>query len=145
MDPNHPKDLVLPECVSNLLDLVVVSPRVKEIIERRQPADTEFLRVKILNHKQRLAADDYWIVNPTRVQDCIDLEKSEVVWNEIDPSCIASCYSLAISEDRIEPGTVLFRAKHFPYPVFVQRSLAAELESSGASGIAFLEIEDYPE
>lgn len=145
MDPQFPKALVLPDNVSNLSDLIVVSPRVKGIIEGASPDSVEYLPVRIQNHKGRTAAEEYWIVNPVGVQDCIDLDQSEIVWNALDPTLISSCMRLVIDEDRIEPGTQMFRAKHLPYEVFVHRALAEELEGSGATGIRFLEIDEYPE
>lgn len=142
MDPDFPKDIVLPENVQNLGGHLVVSNRVKEIVERAQPPRTEYLPVRIHNHKGRIEADDYWIINPFGVEDCIDLDQSDVKWNRLDKTLISSCYTLVIDESRIDPGLILFRAKHHPRDVFVHRSLAAELEGSGATGIRFSEIEE---
>lgn len=145
MDPQFPKALVLPDNASNLTDLVVVSTPVKEILERAAPPTVEFLQVRIQNHKGRTAAEAYWIVNPVGSIDCIDVDQSEIVWNALEPTEISSCMRLVIDEDRIEPGTQMFRAKHLPYEVFVHRALAEELEGSGATGIRFLQIDEYPE
>ena len=83
MDPEYPKDMALADNVFNLCRLVVVSKRLKEFIESRNPKNLEYLRVGILNHKKRLASKEYFIVHPIHPQDCLDAKKSGAEWSDI--------------------------------------------------------------
>lgn len=146
VDPAAKKATIVPDSVMSLSGVPLVSSTLKALIEEAEPAETEFLPVQIRDEKgKKTLADDYWIVHPTSVVECIDLEASEVVWNKIDKTLISSCAQLVIDEDRIPEGLKLFRAKHLPGEVFVHRELAEALEGAEASGVSFLELDEYPE
>ncbi len=143
MDPKRPKAVQLPDNVHNLPGLVLVSKKLKELIEAAKPSKVEYLAVKIIDHKGRAAAAEYFIVNQVGLQDCIDPGKSKVTWNKIEPEMISSCGKLVIDESRIEGKLTLLRPKHLPTVVLVRRSLADQLLDSDASGLSFEEIEDF--
>lgn len=141
MDPNFPKAIQLPDCVKNLPGAIVVSKRLKEFIEAEQPADVEYLPLSIVNHKGKVASADYFIVNPYRLQDCIDQAQSDIQWNAIDKSLISACTKMVIDEKKIAKGAKVFRLQHYPTKVLFARSLADGIKKGGFTGIKFIEIE----
>jgi hypothetical protein len=140
MDPNFPKAIQLPDCVKNAAGAIVVSKRFKELVEAERPAHLEYLPISIINHKGKLASADYFIINPYKLQDCIDRQASDLKWNAIDPDLISICKKLVIDESKIEPGCKVFRPKHLPVKVMFERGLAGKLQSAGLTGMKFDEI-----
>jgi hypothetical protein len=143
MNPDFPRDRKLADNIPNGSQLVVVSRAVKETVEAAQPPKVEYLPVRIIDHKGRLAADDYLIVNPFDPQECIDLERSDLMWNAIEPDLICGCYKLVLDETKIAEGTKIFMAKHLPATVFIHRELADTLTDAGFSGVDFVELDEY--
>lgn len=142
MDPNFPKAIQLPDWVKNLPNAIVVAPRLKAFVESERPADVEYLPVSIIDHKGRVASADYFVLNPYRLQDCIDQKASVIDWNPIDPELISACTTMVIDESRIDDGAKIFRLKHYPSKVLLARDLANAIKKSGFTGIKFIEIED---
>jgi hypothetical protein len=143
MDAAHPKNVKLADNVYNLDRMLVVSKKLKELIESKAPPSTEFLPVTIYNHKGRVASADYFIVNPFLLQDCIDKKKSQIEWNDIDPELICSCFGLVLLPDTIDPKLLLFRPKHMPTIVLVRRDLADEIEAGGFTGIKLVGLDEF--
>jgi hypothetical protein len=122
----------------------VVSGRLKEQIAAADSAgQIEFLPVTILNHKGRVASEDYFFLNPVGSVDCIDIEKSGVEWNDIDDTVISSFEQLVLKEDAVPPGVALFRPLHGTKTILVSRSLADRLETDGLTGLYFVEPDEY--
>lgn len=143
MDDSHPKQKKLADNVANLDRFPVVFKKLKEFIASREPTSTEFLPVTIYNHKGRVASNEYFIINPLKIQDCINLEKSGVVWNAIDPESISGWSRLVIDIDRIDKNLLFFRPKYKPNAVMVRRDLAKEISNEGFTGIYFYEVDKY--
>jgi hypothetical protein len=139
MDNNHPKGVKLIDNVSNLGDLIVVSKPLRDFLGTMDVGFTQFLPVSIIDHKGRIASRDYFVVNPNRVIDCIDLDLSVVEWNDIDPELIADWETLVLDENRIPEGLSIFRLKFSPRKVLIYRSLAESIATQGFTGIRFVE------
>ena len=105
MDPNYPKAIRLGDCIKNLPGAIVVSKRLKQLLEAAKPANVEYLPVSIINHKGKVASADYFIVNPYRLQDCIDRKQSVLKWNAIDPDLDSTCTKLVIDEGKVAKGS----------------------------------------
>ncbi|NTX53275.1 hypothetical protein HR086_18415 [Myxococcus sp. CA039A] len=143
MSAKHRKYIALADNISNLNRALVVSRRLKDVIEARRPRDVEFLRVSIIDHKKKVASDDYFIVNPFKVVDCIDKDKSKYRWNNIDPEKMSSCTKLVLKPEAINPELLLFRPQHLEYYVLVHPDLAAALEEEGFTGLRFTPIDEF--
>jgi hypothetical protein len=145
MDPDFLKAIRLNDSVRNEEKLIVASKRLKNFLEAENVPDTEYLRVKILNHKGKVASPDSFIVHQVGTQDCIDLKKSVIEWNSINPQQIDSVEKLVIDEKKIARDATLFRPKSLPTAILVRRDLADKLGNAGFTGIAFQEVAQYRE
>lgn len=143
MNPEFKKAIKLSDALDNDNFLVVASKRLKEFFERENVPDVEYLRVTILNHKNQVASDEYFIVHQVGTQNCIDLEQSVIKWNLINSDQISSVKKLVIDESKINPNTKLFRAKHLPSTIFIRKDLAQKIEEVEFTGILFREIESF--
>jgi hypothetical protein len=103
----------------------------------------EFLPVSILNHKDRLASDDYFILHPLGPQDCIDLERSKVKWNPLKKQTIMNCKGLVLKPGAIPPGLKLFRPKYWGANVMATRAFADDLVSAGFTGLQFIDATGF--
>jgi hypothetical protein len=143
MDKQFKKQVALSDHLANLDYMAVVSARLKEFIEAQKPKHIEYLKVSIVNHKDRPIEEPYHIVNPLAVIDCIDKQRSEIVWNELDPEAISGLLSLKLLVDRIDPELVLFRPKHLPHRIFARRDFAEAVAAGGFTGLYFMEPDEF--
>ncbi len=144
MRADRPKAKKLADNIDNLDSMVVVSDRLKRFVESKSPPMTEFLPVSIIDHKNKMARSDYYIVNPCMVQDCIDVKASaDLEWNEIDSEMICGCTSLVLDRDRIDSAFTLFRPKHLPMIVLIGSELSEAIEDAEFSGPYFFECEEF--
>lgn len=145
MDKRFPKQVALPDSLSNLEGMVVVSTRLKEFIEARSPRSVEYLPVALINHKKRDCGQQYHIVNPLAIVDCIDQDDSEIEFNEIDPTLIATVDLLVFKQKAIPKDLLLFRPKYLENAVVVRRDLAEAIKGGKFTGVSFTEIDEYEE
>ncbi|KFA94395.1 imm11 family protein [Archangium violaceum] len=143
MDPKFKKFVALADNISNLGRIIVVSKPLKELIESWKPREVEYLQVSIINHKKKVASDEYFIVNPLRVVDCIDKDKSDITWNKIDSEKISACEQLVLKPRAINSEFPLFRLRHFEHAVMVDRKLAQAILDEGFTGARFEEVDEF--
>lgn len=143
MDPKYKKYVALADNIDNLNRFLVVSRRLKEFIESKSPPDVEYLRVSIINHKKKVASDEYFIINPLRVIDCIDKEKTRILWNNIDPEKISACSDVVLHPEALDDSLLLFRPKHLEYYVMVHPDFAREIEGAGFTGLRFTDLDEF--
>lgn len=137
MSDEYPKDIQLTDnlCGGNY---AVISEALKDKIATLASSSTlEFLPVSILNHKGRVASKDYFILNPIGWVNCIDIEKSGVVWNALDESDISRMKQLVLKDGAIPADADIFRPQHLLPTILVRRSLADQLTTNGFTGLYF--------
>ncbi|MBI2379772.1 MAG: hypothetical protein HYV16_03330 [Gammaproteobacteria bacterium] len=143
MDMEFPKDIQLSDAI-HCLSARIISPRAYALFhEFCANTDIEFLKISIVNHKGRLAADDYWIVNPLRIVDCIDTAQSQVTWNPIDHELISDCKDLVLKPEALADAPLVFRPKHKPSAIFMKTAFTEKLESCGLSNFRLMEATRY--
>ena len=79
--------------------------------------------------------EGYKIINPISVIDCLDIEKSEVRWDE--DGTIYWCPKICINENKAGNHHI-FKLKGYFQPVIVSDQLAKSLKGKGFKGIAFI-------
>jgi len=145
MHADFPDDLLLLDNMLNVKDLAVISSRLKQAIESRRIPEVEYLPLRIVDHKGRIASADYFIVHPLAPVDCIDREQSVFDEDLILPGSIDSFEKLVIDDSKIPEDRQIFKLEGFWDITLVRRDLAQALDAQKFSGLGWLEIEDYPE
>ena len=143
MSDDYPDNLQLGDVLENMSDLLVVSQRVKELLEPGDLENNEVIPVKIKNHKDRLVEEPYYIIHQVQQPDWIDREQSDLEVNDIDPEKIVFLHELVIDETKIDDSVSLLRMKGFSQAIVMKRELADKLVGAGAEGIRFNEFEDW--
>jgi len=142
MDPDFPKDLGLADSLDGA-NFVVISGKVKQLLQQEAPGKIEFLPIKIINHKGRVASDDYFVLNPLETVDCIDKEASSVELDSLNKDMIDMCAQLVLKEDVIPPELKVFRTKYWRGRILIRRDLAQKMEQAGLTCLNFIEPEEY--
>lgn len=145
MDPDFPNDLLLTDSLMNSGRLVVGSLALKKLIENHADEQVEYLPVRIIDHKKKIASRDYFIIHPIDPVDCLKIDECGAEWGLIDTESIDSVERLVLDPSRIPAERVFFRAKFFEDVIFVTRALAAAIDAAGLTGIRWIELTDYPE
>ncbi|NMH89009.1 imm11 family protein [Flavivirga algicola] len=118
---------------------MVVSEKVKDFLDSKKLKFVEYLPVNILNHNEDQCAI-YYIVNITKLHDCIDYEKSEPEYSPINPDEIREVKQLVIDESRLDKEIQMFRCKRFPYELLWRTEFAEEFLAQGFSGVVFNDL-----
>jgi len=139
MNPDFPKDIGLADSLSGATFLVI-SGKAKQFIEQENAGKIEFLPMKIINHKGRVASEDYFVVNPLDVVDCIDKEASGA---EMDDDMIEGCAQLVLKEDAIPKDLKIFRTKFWSGRILIRRDLAQKMTAAGLTCMSFTEPAEY--
>jgi hypothetical protein len=143
MDKDTPKITRLADVVTGVM-VPVISPKVKAILESEGVEGVEYLPFKIINHKGKVASNEYCLLNPLVVIDCIDTERSVLRWNLLDPEMIMSSRSLVVKESALPTSrSSIFRPAHWLFKIVISKPLAELLASEGCTGLYFNPFSGY--
>ena len=141
-DPDYPNDLLLTDSHGNTAYLVTVSPRLKEFLDGKDLKDVQFFPVKFLDHKGNVAAE-YFILHPTLVVDCIDMDASGAETSVLNADQIDYLEQLVVHKDRLPSDAQVFKIKGLISTMAVSRALADEIADAGFEGIDWEEFDEY--
>jgi hypothetical protein len=142
MDPDFPKDIGLADSLYGA-SFLVVSSKAKAFLDGENIGKVEFLPMKIINHKGRVASGDYFVVNPLQIIDCIDQAASVVELDSIDKGMISTCDKLVLRESVIPRELKVFRAAFWSGLILIRRETAGRIEAAGLTGMSFIEPDEY--
>ena len=143
MDDDYPNAIALVDVLHVLGSLLIVSSRVRALLEARATPHLELLPVGVVNHKGRKVKGDYFIVNLLRNIDCIDRQRTSHVPNTLNPVQMTRVRNLTIDEGRIDPDVQLFRPRGLPELMIARRDLADELIRAGITGLGVAELSGF--
>lgn len=109
--PNFPKQRKVFDFMPHILGLLVVSQKVRKILDSLGAKKCEYLPVTIHDHKKKAASREHFVLNLMSIQDAIDMEKSKFKINRLAKTQIASIQQLVLKPDGIDPQAVIFRAR----------------------------------
>lgn len=142
MNPEFPYGIALKDSVKNTSSMIVVSPPLKEFLEKREVNAVEYLPVGLLNHKGRPAqGGKYFIVNLLDPVDCLDLDRCDAKYSNITPEDIRRVKSLVLDEAKVDTERQLFSPKGLFAPL-ARRDLAEAIDAAGFTGIRWVELKD---
>lgn len=125
----------LHDCVDNTLGYLVVSERVRGVLEARATAPIEFLPLLIQNHKGRREPRGFFIANVLGQVGCADRARSQYIDSAMRPGQFCDLTKLLLDPDRVDPERNIFRLAELPRVILVREDLADALRQSGATGL----------
>ena len=143
MNPDFPDDLLLADNVRNGALAVLVSERLHRFLADRQLEHLEYLPVKVMDHKGRVASDTHVIVHPVGLVDCIDLAQSVYEPSEFVEGDIDRFDKLVVDASRVPADRQVFKLRGYGELTLVRRGLADALSQQGYSGLDWLEIDAF--
>lgn len=143
MNPDFPDDQVLPDCVDNVKDALLVSERLHRFLLGVGLPSVEFLPVSVLDPMGRVASDTHVIVHPVDPVPCIDLQASVYERSEFVADKLQDVSRLVLDPARVPADRPLFKAWGLTRAVFVHRELARAIDGEGFSGVGWLEIDRF--
>ncbi|HEX5748733.1 MAG TPA: DUF1629 domain-containing protein [Archangium sp.] len=136
--PNYPDRRKLYDFMDSILDIRIVSGRVRRIILELTPQDVEFLPVTLVDHQKDVVSRDYFIMNVVADRDVIDLERSTVRMSHILKDNISRVSELILKEDLPPEGPKVFRPQHLRSYTMVDPAVQAALTAAKLTGVKFL-------
>jgi hypothetical protein len=142
--PNFPKARKLEDFQPNLLSLLIVSPRVREVLKALEVKNAEFLPVTVKDQKKKTLANDYAILNVLGAEDAIDLARSTVQMDTIIDGDIARVRKLVLKK-KIDPAAKIFRCEKRTNLILVRDDVRAALEKAKLTGCKLVPVADFDE
>jgi hypothetical protein len=128
--------------VNNILNFIIASERVKKVVEKHEK-NVEFLPVTILDHKGKVAGENYYIINLLGSQPAVDMEKSEYRMGSIDKTQISRIKDFKVSPDAIDPDATFFREKNMLRLFLLRNDLYEIFVKEGFTGFEVWEAEGW--
>src|ERR1039457_4830923 len=72
LEGGNPKRPLLLDNISNTQRLLIISKRLKACLEKQAVPDVEYLPLTLLDDKERVASDSYFIAHLLHRPDCLD-------------------------------------------------------------------------
>lgn len=143
MDPDFPKDIALSDSLYHKgPGAPLISGRLYAFLREAGQANVEFLPVTLINHKGRVAADDYGYYHPVGTIDCVDLNASGAVFEDGEED-FDSCQRLVLDASAVPADIQVFRPRYQPRLVLLRRALGQAMQDAGFTGLWLREPDSY--
>jgi hypothetical protein len=139
---NFPDGRRLLDFVNNISDVLMVSARVREVLDSIGIGNIEYLPITILNHRGKAAPAKYFIANLLGTESAIDMKKSDVVASNLDGE-IATINRLVLDRDSISPDAKLFRAATMKTLFFIREDALSALTDAGVNGLKSFDADGW--
>jgi hypothetical protein len=128
----------VPDVIRNAVRYLMVSARMKSLLEEHATAEIEFLRFTLLDHQGQVAKDDCYLANVLGTVDCVDMERTEGTVGETRKGVrIERLRKLYLRDEAVDPGRNIFRIAPMPAVIVVREDLKAALEAAQITGAEF--------
>ncbi|WNG44328.1 hypothetical protein F0U60_09560 [Archangium minus] len=121
--------------VTAALPVLVVSSRVKKVLEELRADNCEFLPVVLKDHKGNVASSDHFVLHVLGKQDAIDMERSQYRMGALDEDTIKTVKKLVLAAERIDPKALLFRPSHLTHRFMLHQRLLDGFKAAGLTGL----------
>ncbi|NOZ52463.1 MAG: hypothetical protein GXP08_04865 [Gammaproteobacteria bacterium] len=139
MDEDH-SGMRLLDFVANHLTYLIVSKKVKQVLQQEGVDNIEYWPVLIYDQKKRLASSDYCILNVLGTVDCLDHENSEYDRSILDPARIQHFDKVVFHEDKVPEDVKIFRLKDREAMIFIRNDLLDALKKNNLKGFEVLRV-----
>jgi len=133
MNEDHP-GMRLVDFVANHIRYLIVSEKVKQVLQQEGVENSEYLPVSIYDQKKRLVSSDYFILNVLGTVDCLDHEKSQYKRSRISPERIRHFDKVVLHEDKVPGDVRIFRLKDRPAMIFIRVDLLDAFKKNKLTG-----------
>lgn len=133
----------LSDSIPNRVLLLIVSDKLKHILEAEASCEIEFLPINIVDHEKSPLQADYYIANVLSSIRCMEATTSDFVPSAMDKSQVHHIKRLVLDESKIPEKANIFRLGEEMDTVLVRGDLANLITSAECNGMRFIDLEDY--
>lgn len=119
--------------VRNTVGVLLVSSRVKQVLDDLQVDNTEFLSIVMCDHQWNPVVDGYGILNILGSQEAIDMEKSIYDTSALSRE-IGHVSNLVLTQGKIDPKADIFRARNMMELILISDRTKQAFEQAGLTG-----------
>jgi hypothetical protein len=138
---------VLTDLLLTQFEMQIASPGLVKIFENLGIENVDYYPVKIINHENNDAVEDYKAIQIIGNIECLDAENSVCSFDDDGDLMWLTEFSLKDkviqSYQKSNRMPHIFRLAEFPYIVLADESLKNQVEKEGITGIKFVEPLNY--
>lgn len=118
----------------NTLSAVIASAHARAVIQSLEIGPVEFIPVAVLDHRGKVAASDYAIVNLLGCQPAIDMKKSALSMSTLIPTRVARIKRLVLDREAISEDAKMFRCEHALRTFIIREDVKEAFEAARLTG-----------
>lgn len=136
------KGIKLSSVLGTTRNMLIAHRTLRDLVEEHCPGVAiEYLPFALHDHRKRLYSKDYWIVNPLGTFDCLDLEKSDIVWDKSrKPPRVSLLREPVLDRRKVEKAPQLFRIQERPAQLVVGVGLAKAIHDAKLTNVMWREL-----
>lgn len=115
-------ETTLYDIVPNLFRLCIVSSPLQDYLQSNSLAEVEYLPITILRDDGNVLADDYWLVHPRSIVDCVDMDETYVEWSD-EANHELFCFEDIVLRDDLDKQPAIFRMRYITYAVMLRKDV----------------------
>jgi hypothetical protein len=143
-DLSKEKGSKLTDSIPNTSALLVVSAKLKGILEKETPKGTiEFLSVRLRTPRKKVLDAPYFIANVLGTVACMEAKKSDFTMDSIIKDQVLYFRRLVLQEKKIPKDAKIFRLAEHSRLILVRDDLGQAIVDEDCTGMIFQELEDY--
>jgi len=140
---SFPKLIKVLDVVTSEFRVPIVSAKVRALLEELSGKDLEFLPVTLLDHKGKVASRDHFFLNPLRIEDVIDMQRSKFERDRFEPDQISELAELHLKPAAVPADAHLFRAKTKLNQIFIDDAADDAFEKAKVTGLRLFPAEGW--
>ena len=138
IDPNSGD--MLADIVPNVINVLIVSKRLRDILQSEDVGDIEYLLFVILDKKGRIKSEDYCVANLIGSVDCLDAANSVFKEDPLEKGQIIDIECLNIIKEKVPEDKKLFRLRQRRDLFIIRNDLLQRLQGEEITGLETYEM-----
>ncbi|MBW2690369.1 MAG: hypothetical protein JRC99_10625 [Deltaproteobacteria bacterium] len=131
---------MIADVVPNVFNVLIVSKRVRDILQSEDVSDVEYLPFVILDKKGRIKSKDYCVANLIGSVDCLDAANSVFKDDPLEKGQIIDIECLNIIKEKVPEDKKLFRLEQRRHLFIIRNDLLQRLQGDEITGLETYEM-----
>lgn len=131
---------MIADVVPNVFNVLIVSKRVRDILQSEDVSDVEYLQFVILDKKGRIKSKDYCVANLIGSVDCLDAANSVFKDDPMEKGQIIDIECLNIIKEKVPEDKKLFRLAQRRHLFIIRNDLLQRLQGDEITGLETYEM-----
>ena len=133
----------LSDSIPNYSTKMVISAKLKSILEEKSDAQFEYFPVRLRNKKNKLIEEPYFMANLLDTVERVNMNKSKFVMDALVKDQVDWFTHLYLDKKKIPHDKKIFRPKVKKNLILVREDLAQDILRAKCTGMLFRYLDDY--